>query len=76
VRPILYIEPELCQTCNSCSARLACKPRAIMQIERGELPAVDFSRCLGCKACMPACPHGAVRTVTQRHSGNGHEAFW
>lgn len=73
MRPILYVEPALCQACTSCSARLACKPRAIMQIERGELPAVDSSRCLGCKACMLACPHGAVRTVHLRHSDNGHE---
>jgi len=46
-----------------------------MQIERGELPAVDSSRCLGCKACIVACPHGALRTDHQRHADNGHETF-
>lgn len=73
MRPSLYIEPALCHSCSSCSARLVCKPRAIMQIERGVLPAVDSSRCLGCKACVLACPHGALLSVHQRYSDGSHE---
>jgi len=61
MRPILYIDARTCHTCSICQARLACKTRAIVQIERGEQPAIDASRCRGCMICMPACPFGAVR---------------
>ena len=61
MRPILYIEVTACRTCDTCSARRACKTRAIQQLERGDLPMVESDRCLGCLLCIPACPHGAVR---------------
>jgi Fe-S-cluster-containing hydrogenase component 2 len=50
-----------CQTCSTCQARLVCKTRAIVQYERGDLPAIDASRCRGCMVCIPACPFGAVQ---------------
>ncbi|MGE5601865.1 MAG: ATP-binding protein [Nitrososphaerales archaeon] len=71
VRPTLYIDPELCEMCSSCSARRACRPRAILQLDRGELPAVDAARCLGCKACVVSCPHGALRIVETPSGANG-----
>lgn len=61
MRPILRIDARLCQTCSPCQARSACKTRAIVQYERGDLPIIEQSRCLGCLACIPACPHDAVR---------------
>lgn len=67
MRPTLYVDPQLCQNCSSCSARRACRPRAILQMERGGLPAVDASRCLGCKACMASCPHDALVVMEERH---------
>jgi formate dehydrogenase iron-sulfur subunit len=69
MRPTLYVDPALCKTCSSCTARRACRPRAILQMDRGELPAVDASRCLGCKACVPSCPHGALLIVEERSAG-------
>jgi len=68
MRPILYVEPALCQMCPSCAARRVCKPRAIVQFERGDLPAVDASRCLGCKECVPACQYGALMDMHDRHT--------
>lgn len=70
MRPTLYIDPALCQMCLSCAARRACRPRAILQLDRGELPAVDAVRCLGCKACVPSCPHGALRIVEAYNGTN------
>lgn len=61
MRPILYIEVTVCQTCSTCSARRACKTRAIHQPEHGDLPMIESDRCLGCLLCIPACPYGAVR---------------
>ena len=68
MRPTVYVDPELCKTCSSCSARRACRPRAILQMERGGLPAVDASRCLGCKACAISCPHGALLVMEERRA--------
>ena len=61
VRPILRIDTYACQTCSACQARLVCKTRAIVQYERGDLPAIDAGRCRGCMICIPACPFGAVQ---------------
>ena len=63
MRPILYVDLQACHTCSKCQARLACKTRAIVQIERGDLPVIDAERCLGCQTCVPACPFGAVRRM-------------
>ena len=61
MRPILRIDTYACQTCSACQARLVCKTRAIVQYERGDLPAIDAGRCRGCMICIPACPFGAVQ---------------
>ena len=61
VRPILRIDTYACQTCSACQARLVCNTRAIVQYERGDLPAIDAGRCRGCMICIPACPFGAVQ---------------
>lgn len=61
VRPILRVDTYTCHTCSDCQARLVCRTRAIVQYERGDLPAIDASRCLGCLICILACPFGAVQ---------------
>lgn len=61
MRPILHVDTYTCRTCSICQARLVCKTRAIVQYERGDLPAIDASRCRGCMICIPACPFGAVQ---------------
>lgn len=59
--PIVLIDAHACQTCARCHARQVCKTRAIVQLEQGDLPIVDATRCRSCLACIPACPFGAVR---------------
>ncbi len=61
MRPVLYIEPDLCHACETCRARRACKPRAIVQFDHNELPALDPTRCLACLSCVSACPFQAIR---------------
>jgi MinD superfamily P-loop ATPase len=61
MRPMPYVDAELCKTCRRCRARRVCRTRAITQIEAGDLPLVEWERCLGCMVCVPECPHGAIR---------------
>lgn len=51
---------DYCHACGTCLARQACRPRAILIEEPGETPFIDASRCYGCRACVTACPFGAV----------------
>ncbi len=61
MRPIILVDPERCHTCLKCQVRPVCRPRALVQIEPGELPVIEMDRCRGCLVCVPACPFGAVR---------------
>ena len=60
----------LCQRRQPCEAQLACEHKAIVRIDRGEMPWVDASRCFGCRACIAACRYGAVRIVRE-HTEEG-----
>lgn len=63
-----HVDVHLCHTCEACQARRVCKTRALVQIERGDLPIIDASRCRGCLVCILECPHGAVTRPDPRHS--------
>ena len=54
------VQDELCRSCARCVARASCKTKALVQVDPGEAPAVDGSRCYGCYSCVPACPFGAI----------------
>jgi MinD superfamily P-loop ATPase len=60
MRPIVLVDAEKCQTCQRCPARVVCRPRAIVQLETGDLPIIETHRCLGCQVCVPACRFGAI----------------
>lgn len=57
---LLRIDQGLCQVCDECVARRKCRSGAIRIIDRGEVPVLDTSLCLGCLLCTLACPHRAV----------------
>lgn len=67
---IPYIQEEKCLACWPCQARNACKSKALIQIDRGDPPFIDASRCFGCHACMGVCPADAIslRTDMERES--------
>ncbi|HEX6303738.1 MAG TPA: 4Fe-4S binding protein [Anaerolineales bacterium] len=50
----------ICQSCDPCEARSACKTRAIMKIDPDEPAYIELSRCNGCSNCVPACLYGAI----------------
>jgi MinD superfamily P-loop ATPase len=61
VTAVPRVDPDLCRACRRCLAREVCRSKALLRIDRDEPPFVDAGRCYGCRACVPACPHGAIR---------------
>jgi Fe-S-cluster-containing hydrogenase component 2 len=49
----------LCQGCEACPARQACKPRAIVKFV-DEPAFIELDRCRGCGKCVPACQYQAI----------------
>ncbi|RLC69678.1 MAG: hypothetical protein DRI52_08435 [Chloroflexi bacterium] len=65
VTAVPHVEDAACRLCRKCLARAVCKSKAIIQLDPGEAPFIDASRCYGCQVCIAACPAGAIVT------GNG-----
>lgn len=61
VKNIFQPRPKLdknkCKKCGICSK--TCKENAIVQI-KGKYPIFIEDQCIGCSACMIACPYGAI----------------
>lgn len=60
VNSIPQIDDALCRACRKCEARSVCRSKAIVQIDPGESPVIDPSKCYGCNVCLTACPFGAI----------------
>ncbi len=58
-----YVEVSLCQCCPKCAARAVCRSNALIQLDPGEPPFVDASRCYGCNLCVTACPFEAILRI-------------
>jgi MinD superfamily P-loop ATPase len=54
------IDDVKCRACRRCLARPVCRPKAIVQVDPGEPPVIDASRCFGCLICASQCPVGAI----------------
>lgn len=59
-RSVPQVRNDLCWACAKCTARRDCRSKALVQIDPGEAPIVDPSRCFGCHTCLSACPAEAI----------------
>ncbi len=57
---------DVCQACTPCLARQVCKPHALLQIDLGEPPYIDYGRCTNCAQCVQACCCGAIILVNHK----------
>lgn len=53
------INKKKCKKCNECIAAKVCKEKALIQV-KGQSPILIPDQCIGCKACMIACPYEAI----------------
>jgi len=64
-QPIPKWDFDKCTKCGKCAS--VCKQNAIVFVE-GKYPAFVKDVCIGCKACMVACPNGAI-SMTKKQIG-------
>ena len=60
VAAVPLVQEGKCLACFRCQARASCKSKALVQMEPGEPPFIDASRCYGCHKCMLACTRKAI----------------
>lgn len=53
-----FFIPSMCQVCRDAPCVAVCPTKATYRTEDGQIM-IDKEKCIGCKACMQACPYGA-----------------
>lgn len=60
---LLQVDDGRCQNCRPCLAQKVCEVKAILRIDPDEPPVIETHRCHGCRLCLLACPHEAIRVL-------------
>lgn len=60
-------EPKVCHQCINPPCLKACPREAIKIDETLKIPIVFEDKCIGCKACVEACPFGEMFFDDERH---------
>ncbi|MFQ5667787.1 MAG: 4Fe-4S dicluster domain-containing protein [Candidatus Binatia bacterium] len=65
-RPTLAFLPLLCMHCQDAPCMDACPTGAVIRLQDGRV-IIDQEKCCGNKACIAACPYGAIYIDPQTH---------
>ena len=60
--------PVLCMQCNDPPCVRACPTRASYKDKNNGIIRMDEKKCIGCKACMVACPYNARYFNNEKHA--------
>jgi len=55
-----FFLPMRCQQCDDAACLAVCPRKAIYRNEEQGCVLIDYDKCIGCKACIIACPFGAM----------------
>lgn len=66
-----FFLPRICLHCQEAPCLEACPSGATYHAENGAV-VVDISKCVGCKACMLACPYGVRYSYFEGQDGSAY----
>ncbi|MGE5673691.1 MAG: 4Fe-4S dicluster domain-containing protein [Mycobacterium leprae] len=66
--------PHLCMHCEDAPCARVCPTGATFKNADGVVM-IDYNKCMGCKACIEACPYGARYVYEKEHVKKAKEIF-